>query len=63
MERSIVSPQPGAPFDSLRNTLLTAGQRLRNAVTAPKKPTDPDRDQLLTDAIEREMIQRELHCW
>lgn len=65
MERTIVHPQPSDPLDTLRTALTTLGRNLRTALGArkPKSVADPDREQLLTDAIEREMITRELHCW
>jgi hypothetical protein len=60
MERSIAN---SASSGSLVSSLTTIGHRLIQVLSGPEKSSDPDRNQLLTDEIERKMIQREFHCW
>lgn len=53
MERSITS--------SISELLSSVLSQFTNVFTR-RSPKDPDLDQIFSDAIEREMIYRELHC-
>ena len=46
----------------IRTPLAALLENLRNRWFARQPARDPDRDQLFSDEIEREMLYRELHC-
>jgi hypothetical protein len=58
MERS--THPSGLP--KLLSTVLSAGSRVASKLLPARGPQDPDLDQLFSDAVEREMIYRELHA-
>jgi hypothetical protein len=57
MERSTSS----SGFPQLLSNVLTAGSRVAAKLFPTKGPQDPDLDQIFSDAVEREMMYRELH--
>jgi hypothetical protein len=43
-------------------SLGAAASQLWERLLAPKPHPDPDLDQIFSDSVEREMMNRELHC-